>query len=60
MIDLMKNRLKFYAQKNMQIVWNDNEKWAELLCKKEQTVCNVNEEWAEFLCKKEHIDCLEW
>ena len=47
MIDLMKNGLKFYVIKNRQIVWNDNEKWAELLCKKEQTVCNVNEEWAE-------------
>ena len=47
----------------MKIVWNDNEKQAELLCKKEQTVCNVNEEWAEVLCKKEQIvwnDNKEW
>ena len=55
MIDLMKNGLKFYVKKNMKIVWNDNEKQAELLCKKEQTVCNVNEEWAEVLCKENRL-----
>ena len=38
-IDLMKNGLKIYVKKNMQIVCNDrsNEEWAENLCKKEHT-----------------------
>ena len=34
MIDVMKNGLKFYVKKSMQIVWNDNEEWIEVLCKK--------------------------
>ena len=33
-IDLTKNRLDFYVKKNMKIVWNDNEEWAEFLCKR--------------------------
>ena len=37
MIDLMKNGLKFYVKKNTQIVWNDNEEWTEVLCKKEHS-----------------------
>ena len=44
----------------MQIVWNDNEQWAENLCKKNtQIVWNDNKELAENLCKKEHTHCLE-
>ena len=38
MKDLMKNGLKFYVKKNIQIVWNDNEQWAEFLCKCNQCV----------------------
>ena len=50
----MKNGLKFYVKKNIQIVCNDrsNEEWAEILCKKEhRIVCNDNEELTEVLCK---------
>ena len=27
---IMKNGLNYYVKKNTQIVWNDNEEWAEL------------------------------
>ena len=37
---IIKNGLKIYVKKkNTQIVWNDNEEWAENLCKKEHTDC---------------------
>ena len=50
MIDLMKNGLKIYVKKNMQIVCNDrsNEQWTENLFKKNtKFVSNDNEQWAE-------------
>ena len=36
---IMSNGLNYYVKKSMQIVWNDNEEWAELLCKKEHADC---------------------
>ena len=36
---MMNNGLKIYVKKNRQIVWNENEQWAENLCKKEYTDC---------------------
>ena len=33
------NGLKIYVKKNTKIVWNDNEQWAENLCKKEYQDC---------------------
>ena len=30
---IMENGLNFYVKKNRQIVCNDNEEWAEFLCK---------------------------
>ena len=50
---ILKDGLDFYVNKT-HIVCNDNEEWAELLCKKNniQIVCNDNKQQAEFLCKK--------
>ena len=57
---IIKNGLKIYVKKNTQIVWNDNEEWAENLCKRKKGRLSgmIMKNGLKIYVKEEKADCL--